>query len=161
MQSDDVQALLFNLAYTVFATNLPAERGLATVKRNEASKLLHVARASCNMIHRRFLRKRDAAVARLEAAENADKRARKMRPNVLALARHSEWMPRGVRVTDPEWRPRDETGAGRQAKRGGRRKKKVRVDLPQRKNARIRGGLPAPPDPPGGLPGGRFKGKSL
>jgi len=86
LQSAGVQSVLYELAHTCFATSLPVEREFATVKLEERSKLSHVGTVSRNMIHRRVLKKRDLAAARLEAAHAQLRSTKKRRVETLAIS---------------------------------------------------------------------------
>ena len=71
LESGAVQGFLRAVAVSVLQTSLDAERGFATVKKQDTSKLSHLATAGANVIHRRVLRQRNLAGTRLRRRRRA------------------------------------------------------------------------------------------
>ena len=105
--SDGIQEALCAAAEGCLQTSLPAERALATAKHGEQSRLCHLATRSRDLIHRAVLRKRDRAVAQLEAAERALRASKKTRIEHIAFQAYSgptgAWLPAASRYSvEPE-----------------------------------------------------------
>ena len=79
-----VQDLVDKLCELTFATSLAVERAHAEVKKWEASKLTHIATASRNAIHMRFLKWREEECRRIADKQRALRRA--VRTNLQSLA---------------------------------------------------------------------------
>ena len=87
--SAGIQEALCAAAEGCLQTSLPAERAIATAKHGEQSRLCHLATRSRDLIHRAVLRKRDRAVAQLEAAERALRASKKTRIEHIAFQAYS------------------------------------------------------------------------
>ena len=90
LQSPSCQGMLKQVWKGSSATNLPVERKHVETKRNEKSRLCHLATAGRDQLQRHVLPKRTEAVRVLEQAERAQRRVNKMQVSALAWQR----MPR-------------------------------------------------------------------
>ena len=88
--SQSVQGMLTQVWRGSCATNLPVERKHVETKRNEKSRLCHLASAGRDQLQRHVLRKRTEALRVLEQAERELRRVNKMQVSSLAWERKPE-----------------------------------------------------------------------
>ena len=100
--SEDVQTMLQKWLEATDGSSLPVERLHAETKRNEQSRLLHVAVASRNQNTRVVHRMRERAIAELDEAEADLKRAKKTGIYAIAWERSAEHVGTGPCVGGPE-----------------------------------------------------------
>ena len=100
LAADDVQAAVDAFVDTATATTLDVERRHAQARRQESSKLRHIASESRNALLRRFRLQRQKASSRQRDANTAVRKA--MRTNVwsLACSELPSAMPLGFRAKD-------------------------------------------------------------
>ena len=111
LQSPSCQDMLTQMWRGSCATNLPVERKHVETKRNEKSRLCHLATAGRDQIQRHVLRQRTEALRTLEQAVRAQRRVNKLQISALAWER----MPHLVMIPDNEIgkRPAAKAAAGR------------------------------------------------
>ena len=98
LQSPSCQDMLTQVWRGSSATNLPVERKHVETKRNEKSRLCHLATAGRDQLQRHVLRKRTEAVRILEQAQREQRSVNKMQVPSLAWQR----MPHLVQIPDNE-----------------------------------------------------------